>query len=108
MSRVYNFSAGPAALPLEVLERIQSDLPDWQGTGMSVMEVSHRGKEFVELAARAEANFRKLLSIPDNYSVLFPQGGATMQMSMTPMNLAAPGDTATTARLERLVATAHG
>lgn len=94
MSRVYNFSAGPAALPLEVLERIQNDLPNWQGTGMSVMEVSHRGKEFVELAARAEANFRKLLSIPDDYSVLFPQGGATMQMSMTPMNLAAPGDTA--------------
>lgn len=94
MSRVYNFSAGPAALPLEVLEQIQNDLPDWQGTGMSVMEVSHRGKEFVELAARAETNFRKLLSIPDDYSVLFPQGGATLQMSMVPINLTTPGDTA--------------
>lgn len=93
MSRVHNFSAGPAALPLEVLEKIQKDLPDWQGLGMSVMEVSHRGKEFVELAERAEANFRKLLAIPDDYSVLFPQGGATMQMAMTPLNLSAAGDT---------------
>jgi len=59
MSRVYNFSAGPAALPLEVLEQIKDDLLDWQGTGMSVMEVSHRGKEFVELAAGAEANLRE-------------------------------------------------
>ena len=94
MSRVYNFSAGPAALPLEVLEQIKSDLFDWQGTGMSVMEVSHRGKQFVELAARAEANLRELLQVPDDYSVMFPQGGATMQMAMTPLNLAAPGDTA--------------
>ena len=60
MSRVFNFSAGPAALPLEVLENIRNDIPDWQGTGMSVMEVSHRGKDFVELAARAEANVREL------------------------------------------------
>jgi phosphoserine aminotransferase len=94
MSRVYNFSAGPAALPLEVLEQIKAELLDWQGTGMSVMEVSHRGKEFVELAARAEANLRELLAIPDDYSVLFAQGGATMQMAMAPLNLAAPGDTA--------------
>ncbi|NCF74010.1 MAG: 3-phosphoserine/phosphohydroxythreonine transaminase [Gammaproteobacteria bacterium] len=94
MSRVHNFSAGPAALPLEVLEQIKNDLLDWQGTGMSVMEVSHRGKEFVELAARSEANLRKLLAISDDYSVLFPQGGATMQMAMAPLNLAAPGDTA--------------
>ncbi len=94
MSRVFNFSAGPAALPLEVLEKIRNDLPDWQGTGMSVMEVSHRGKEFMELAARAEANLRELLGVPDDYSVLFPQGGATMQMAMAPLNLAAPGDTA--------------
>jgi phosphoserine aminotransferase len=94
MSRVYNFSAGPAALPLEVLEKIRSDIPDWQETGMSVMEVSHRGKEFMELAARAEANLRELLSVPDDYSVLFTQGGATMQMAMTPLNLAAPGETA--------------
>ena len=94
MSRVYNFSAGPAALPLEVLEQIKADLLDWQGTGMSVMEVSHRGKEFVALATRAEANLRQLLAVPDDYSVLFPQGGATMQMAMAPLNLTAPGDTA--------------
>ena len=94
MSRVYNFSAGPAALPLQVLERIRSEVLDWQGTGMSVMEVSHRGNQFVELAERAESNLRNLLAIPDDYSVIFPQGGATMQMSMVPLNLAAPGDTA--------------
>jgi phosphoserine aminotransferase len=93
MSRVYNFSAGPAALPLEVLEKIRNDIPDWQGTGMSVMEVSHRSKDFVALAERAEANFRKLLGISDNYSVLFTQGGATLQMSMAPMNLAGADDT---------------
>lgn len=93
MSRVFNFSAGPAALPLEVLETIRNDIPDWQGTGMSVMEVSHRGKHFVALAERAESNVRELLGIPDNYSVLFPQGGATMQMAMVPLNLAGPGDT---------------
>ena len=93
MSRVYNFSAGPAALPLEVLETIRNDIPDWQGTGMTVMEVSHRSKEFVALAERAEANLRELLGIPDDYSVLFTQGGATLQMSMVPMNLASAGDT---------------
>jgi len=94
MSRVFNFSAGPAALPLEVLEIIRNDLPDWQGTGMSVMEVSHRGKDFVELAARAEANVRELLDIPADYSVLFTQGGATLQMAMVPLNLAAPDEAA--------------
>jgi len=94
MSRVFNFSAGPAALPLEVLETIRNDIPDWQGTGMTVMEVSHRGKDFVALAARAEANVRKLLQIPDDYSVLFTQGGATLQMSMAPLNLTEPTDTA--------------
>ena len=94
MSRVFNFSAGPAALPLEVLETIRNDIPDWQGTGMSVMEVSHRGKHFVELAARAEANVRELLGIPSDYSVLFTQGGATLQMSMAPLNLTGPDDVA--------------
>ena len=94
MSRVYNFSAGPAALPLEVLDRIRKDIPDWQGTGMSVMEVSHRSKDFVAVAERAEANFRELLDIPDDYSVLFTQGGATLQMSMAPMNLASADETA--------------
>ena len=93
MSRVYNFSAGPAALPLEVLETIRQDLPDWLGTGMSVMEVSHRGKDFVALAARAEANLRSLLQVPDDYAVLFTQGGATLQMSMAPLNLTSAGET---------------
>jgi len=94
MSRVHNFSAGPAALPLEVLETIRNDLPDWLGSGMSVMEVSHRSKDFVELAARAETNLRELMQVPDDYSVLFPQGGATMQMAMAPLNLAGPDDSA--------------
>ncbi len=73
MSRVFNFSAGPAALPLEVLEQIRADLPDWQGTGMSVMEISHRSKEFIGVAARCEANLRELLAVPDDYSVLRPR-----------------------------------
>jgi len=93
MSRVHNFSAGPAALPLDVLEIIRNDIPDWQGTGMSVMEVSHRSKEFVALAARCEANLRELLSVPEDYSVLWTQGGATLQMAMAPLNLAGPDDT---------------
>ena len=93
MSRVFNFSAGPAALPLEVLNVIRDDIPDWQGTGMSVMEVSHRSKEFVALAARAEANLRSLLSISDDYAVLFTQGGATMQFAMAPLNLTNEGAT---------------
>jgi phosphoserine aminotransferase len=93
MSRVYNFSAGPAALPLEVLETIRNDIPDWQRTGMTVMEISHRSKEFIALAERAEANLRELLGIPGDYSVLFTQGGATLQMSMVPMNLAGAGAT---------------
>ncbi len=92
MSRVYNFSAGPAALPLAVLETIRNDIPDWLGSGMSVMEVSHRGKDFVELATRCEANLRELLEVPDDYSVLFTQGGATLQMAMAPLNLSAQGD----------------
>lgn len=94
MSRVYNFSAGPAALPLEVLESIRQDIPDWQGTGMSVMEISHRSKEFIDLAARCDSNLRSLLSIPEDHSVIWTQGGATMQMAMVPLNIAAPGDTA--------------
>jgi phosphoserine aminotransferase len=93
MSRVYNFSPGPAALPLEVLETIRNDIPDWSGTGMSVMEVSHRGKDFMEVAAHAEATLRELMGVPDDYSVLFAQGGATLQMAMAPLNLAGPDDT---------------
>jgi phosphoserine aminotransferase len=78
-------------LPDPVLARIRSDIPDWLQTGMSVMEVSHRSTEFVAVAEKAEADVRKLLQIPDGYSVLFPQGGATLQFSMVPLNLAGPG-----------------
>ncbi|MEM7431757.1 MAG: 3-phosphoserine/phosphohydroxythreonine transaminase [Pseudomonadota bacterium] len=87
MPRVINFSAGPAALPDAVLTRIRDDLPDWGGSGMSVMEVSHRGKDFIALAERCEANLRRLMGISDDYAVLWIQGGATMQMAMTPLNL---------------------
>ncbi len=92
--RVHNFSAGPAAIPDAVLEKIKADLPDWQGSGMSVMEVSHRSAQFVAVAAAAEANLRKLMAIPDNYKVLFLQGGATGQFAATALNLSAAGDTA--------------
>jgi phosphoserine aminotransferase len=91
--RVYNFSAGPAALPLPVLEQARDELLDWQG-GMSVMEVSHRGKAFMAVAERAEADLRDLLTIPTDYRVLFMQGGATAQFSAVPLNLAAAGATA--------------
>ena len=94
MSRVFNFSAGPAAIPLAVLEQIRADIPDWQGTGMSVMEVSHRGKDFVALAEHAEASLRSLLGISADYAVLFMQGGATLQFSVVPLNLAQTGDVA--------------
>lgn len=87
MARVYNFSAGPAMLPTAVLERAQAELPDWQGSGMSVMEMSHRGKEFVGIAARAEADLRELMGIPASYKVLFLQGGASLQFAMVPANL---------------------
>jgi phosphoserine aminotransferase len=87
MSRqIYNFSAGPAVLPKEVLKKAQSELLDWHGSGMSVMEMSHRGKEFMSIAEDAETDFRDLLCIPSNYKVLFLQGGATLQFSMVPMN----------------------
>lgn len=91
--RVYNFSAGPAALPLPVLEQARDELLDWQD-GMSVMEVSHRGKAFMAVAERAEADLRELLAIPADYRVLFMQGGATAQFSAVPLNLAAAGATA--------------
>jgi phosphoserine aminotransferase len=86
--RVFNFSPGPATLPLEVLQQAQSEMTDWQASGMSVMEVSHRGKAFVATAQQAEADLRELLSIPANYKVLFLQGGATGMFSAIPMNLA--------------------
>lgn len=87
MTRVYNFSAGPAMLPDAVLERARAELLDWHGTGMSVMEMSHRGEEFVSIARQAEADLRRLMGIPDDYHVLFLQGGATSQFAMVPMNL---------------------
>jgi phosphoserine aminotransferase len=91
--RVYNFSAGPAVLPLPVLEQARDELLDWQG-GMSVMEISHRGKPFMAVAERAEADLRELLAVPARYRVLFMQGGATAQFSAVPLNLAPPGATA--------------
>ncbi|GAB2940214.1 3-phosphoserine/phosphohydroxythreonine transaminase [Aquaspirillum soli] len=87
MSKVYNFSAGPAVLPYEVLLDAQRELADWHGSGMSVMEMSHRGREFMEIIHQAEADLRTLLDIPKNYKVLFLQGGATSQFAMVPMNL---------------------
>jgi phosphoserine aminotransferase len=88
MHRIYNFSAGPAALPAAVLERAQAEMLDWQNSGMSVMEVSHRSAEFIECAAQAEANFRRLLGIPEHYRVLFLCGGATLQFASVPLNIA--------------------
>jgi len=87
MDRVFNFSPGPAMLPTAVLEQARDELLNWQQSGMSVMEVSHRGKAFIELAARSEQTLRELLSIPDNYRVLFLQGGATLQFAAVPLNL---------------------
>jgi phosphoserine aminotransferase len=93
MSRVYNFSAGPAMLPEPVLERAREELLDWNRSGMSVMEVSHRSADYIELASNAEANLRQLLSIPDDYAVLFLAGGATLQFASVPLNLTAEGAT---------------
>ena len=87
MSRVFNFSAGPAMLPTEVLEKAQQEILDWHGTGMSIMEMSHRGKEFMSVAEKAEADLRELLNISNDYAVLFLQGGASAQFAMVPMNL---------------------
>ena len=87
MTRAYNFCAGPAALPEAVLQQAQADLVDWQGRGCSVMEMSHRGKDFVSIAEQAEQDLRDLLAIPANYKVLFLQGGATLQFAQIPMNL---------------------
>jgi phosphoserine aminotransferase len=94
MSRVFNFSAGPAALPVEVLEQLRDEMLDWHGQGSSVMEMSHRGKAFVGIAEQAEADLRELLAVPADYKVLFLQGGATGQFAAVPMNLAAAGATA--------------
>ena len=87
MARVYNFSAGPAVLPEEVLKEAADEMLDYRGTGMSVMEMSHRSKAFETIINEAEADLRELMNIPDNYKVLFLQGGASQQFAMIPMNL---------------------
>ena len=87
MERIFNFSAGPAALPQAVLEQARDELVNWRGCGMSVMEMSHRGKEYMAIQAEAEADLRELMGIPANYKVLFLQGGASTQFAMVPMNL---------------------
>ena len=92
--RAWNFSAGPAALPQAVLERAQRELMDWNGSGASVMEQSHRGKRFIAMAEQAEADLRELAAIPDDYAVLFLQGGATQHFAQIPMNLAGEGERA--------------
>src|SRR5690606_36588917 len=91
MNRVFNFSAGPAMLPEAVLRRAQAELLDWKGSGMSVMEVSHRGADFIEFAAAAERRLRGLLRVPDHYKVLFMAGGATAQFAAVPLNIAPEG-----------------
>ena len=87
MSRVYNFSAGPAVLPEPVLKEVAAEMMDYQGSGMSVMEMSHRSPEFQKIIDDAEQDLRDLMNIPDNYKVLFLQGGASQQFAMIPMNL---------------------
>jgi phosphoserine aminotransferase len=88
--RAYNFSPGPAVLPVEVLEQARAELLDWNGSGMSVMEVSHRGEAFMRVAAEAEADLRELMGVPRNYKILFMQGGATAQFAILPLNLTRP------------------
>jgi phosphoserine aminotransferase len=85
--RVYNFSAGPSQMPLEVLEEVQKELVNYKGSGMSIMEMSHRSKEFTAVATQAEKDLRDVFSIPDNYKVIFAQGGATLQFSSVPLNM---------------------
>ena len=94
MTRVFNFCAGPAALPEVVLAQARDELLDWHGRGLSVMEMSHRGKDMVGIAERAEADLRELLDVGDDYAVLFLQGGATAQFAAIPMNLLGGATTA--------------
>ena len=91
VKRVHNFNAGPSALPVSVLERIREELLDWRGSGLSVMEMSHRSPEFESINAAAEAGLRRHLEIPDDYAVIFMQGGGSAQFSLVPMNLCVPG-----------------
>lgn len=92
--RVFNFSAGPAVLPEPVLRQAQAEMLDWHGLGASVAEISHRSAPFIEMAAQAEADLRALLAVPDDYAVLFLQGGATLQQALIALNFAAPGQAA--------------
>jgi phosphoserine aminotransferase len=92
--RIYNFSSGPAVMPLPVLEEIQRDLLALPGVGMSILEISHRSKTFEAILAQTEADIRAVAGIPSNYRILFLQGGASLQFSMVPMNLLTPGATA--------------
>ena len=94
MARVFNFSAGPAVLPLEVLQEAQADLVDYKGTGMSIMEMSHRGKEYDAVHNEAIANLKELLGLGDDYSIMLIQGGASLQFAMLPMNFLGAGQTA--------------
>lgn len=92
MSRAFNFSAGPAMLPEAVMRQAQAEMLNWNNTGMSVMEMSHRSKEYMAMAQHAEQTLREIMSIPDNYKVLFTHGGASLQFSAIPLNLTRPGD----------------
>ena len=94
MARAFNFSAGPAMLPEEVLRQAREEMLDWHGSGMCVAEMSHRGKEFMSIAEQAEADLRELLAVPESYKVLFLQGGASSQFAMVPMNLLRGADKA--------------
>src|SRR5688572_30897016 len=94
MSRAYNFSAGPATLPEPVLRKAQAEMLEWGAAGASIVEISHRGPEFMEVAAAAEQALRALLSIPADYAVLFTQGGATTAQALIPLNFADPGQPA--------------
>src|SRR5215470_12764140 len=91
MSPVYNFNAGPAMLPPPVLEQVQAELRDYRGSGMSIMEMSHRSKEYEAVNAEAEAAFKRLLGVGDGYRVLFLQGGASTQFATVPLNFLSPG-----------------
>jgi len=90
-NRLHNFSAGPCTLPLEVLEEAQAEFVDYQGAGMSLIEMSHRGSHFIDVANEAMANAMEVFQVPDDFSVLFLQGGALLQFSMVPMNLLTKG-----------------
>ncbi|MDY0136630.1 MAG: 3-phosphoserine/phosphohydroxythreonine transaminase [Thiomicrospira sp.] len=92
MSRAFNFSAGPAMLPEAVMRQAQAEMLNWNNTGMSVMEMSHRSKEYMAMAQHAEQTLREIMAIPDNYKVLFTHGGASLQFSAIPLNLTRPGD----------------